>query len=595
MHQEKTPHPPLLRMPFCSPLRTLSCVLLCALPRPLSRPFRLSRAGAGLLLALLAAAPAGADSAAVTSEATAAEQPQAALAALPAELATTAEIVRGERDGWWEKTLVLRFPTARRSLSTSDGLLDAQAVSNHAAHPRIWSALGSAGQGYSDAMRGKTAQRLGLPLPAVAQMSTAADMDNLAIVTRRHGPLTVTVLATAGARGNAQRTGVDTGSHIEGMDDASQDKPAGTINLLALTNIELSDAALARALITVTEGKTAALQDLAVPSSYTPGAQATGTGTDSIIVVSGTAAPRASYTGGHSRIGELLGKAAHAAVIEALGKQNGFYLPGANAYADPPAMPAKAAGDRRLALLHLNPIPGDVAGNRRRIEAAIREAARHGADWIVTPELAETGYNFAPRIGTRWIAPFPDAWMHHLAAIARDNRLALFVGFAERDRAKDTLHNSVAVIDRDGSILGGYRKQRPVGPAEAWALPGDLGGVFSVDGVSVGTLICADAWRPDPAARLAQAGARILVSPANWPPAGADGPGDVWEKRSQETRLPLVVANRAGTEPELDFSAGESAVSLDGKRLFSFSAPNGGIFYVDWDGERSFREVRPPN
>ncbi|WP_415036173.1 adenosylcobinamide amidohydrolase [Azonexus sp.] len=546
-----------------------------------------------LLLALLATAPAGADPAALIPEATAAELPQAALA-LPAELAATAEIVRGERDGGWEKTLVLRFPTARRSLSTSDGLLEAQAVSNHAAHPRIWSALGSAGQGYSDAMREKTAQRLGLPLPAVAQMSTAADMDKLAIVTRRHGPLIVTVLATAGARSNAQRTGVDSGSHIEGIDDASQGKPAGTINLLALSNIELNDAALARALITVTEGKTAALQDLAVPSSYTPGAQATGTGTDSIIVVSGTAAPRASYTGGHSRIGELLGKAAHAAVIEALGKQNGFYLPGAHTYADPPAMPAKAAGDRRLALLHLNPIPGDIAGNRRRIEAAIREATRHGADWIVTPELAETGYNFVSRIGTHWIAPFPDAWMHRLAAIARDNRLALFIGFAERDRTKDTLHNSVAVIDRDGSILGSYRKQHPVGSAEAWALPGDLGGVFKVDGINVGTLICADAWRPAPAARLAQAGARILISPANWPPAGADGPGEVWEKRSQETRLPLLVANRTGTEPELDFSAGESAVSLNGKRLFSFSAPNGGIFYVDWDGERSFREVRPP-
>ena len=41
-------------------------------------------------------------------------------------------------------------------------------------------------------------------------------------------------------------------------------------------------------------------------------------------------------------------------------------------------------------------------------------------------ELAETGYNFVSRIGTGWIAPFPDAWIGRLAAIARDQRVALF-------------------------------------------------------------------------------------------------------------------------------------------------------------------------
>ena len=147
--------------------------------------------------------------------------------------------------------------------------------------------------------------------------------------------------------------------------------------------------ALARSLITITEGKTAALEDLKVPSSYTKEAQATGTGTDSIIVVSGTAAPRATYTGGHSRIGELIGKATYAAVVEALGKQNGFHLPGARRFGDTPVGRAKRASDLRIALLHLAPVPGDIAGNRARIETAIREAVRHGADWVVTPELAE--------------------------------------------------------------------------------------------------------------------------------------------------------------------------------------------------------------
>ena len=149
---------------------------------------------------------------------------------------------------------------------------------------------------------------------------------------------------------------------------------------MVLTNIRLTDAALARALITVTEGKTAALQDLNVPSTYTKTAQATGTGTDSIIVVSGTQGPQASYTGGHSRIGELIGKASYQAVVDALGKQNGFFLPGAKRFAASANLPPKAPEALRLALLHLDAVPGDIAGNRARIEASIQAAVGQGAD-----------------------------------------------------------------------------------------------------------------------------------------------------------------------------------------------------------------------
>ncbi len=511
--------------------------------------------------------------------------------ALPDEIGATMQVHRSERDGLWEKTLIVRFAGERRVLSTSDGMLDAQAAINHAAHPKLWHSLGSDSKAYAAEVRNATADRLQLPRQALAQMSTAADMDNLAVVTRRYGPLTVTVLATAGARTNAIRTGVDAGAYIEGQPSATP--PAGTINIMVLSNIALSDAALARALITVTEGKTAALEDLRVPSSYTKEVQATGTGTDSIIVVSGNAAPRASYTGGHSRIGELIGKATYAAVVEALGKQNGFFLPGSKRFADSVGGPAKAAGDLRLALLHLDPVPGDISGNRERIENGIRQAVRNGADWVVTPELAETGYNFAKRIGTDWIAPFPSAWIGTLAAIARDNNVALFVGIAERDERSGKLHNSVAVIDRTGKVLGTYRKQRPVGSAEAWSQAGSEGQPFSVDGVAVGTLICADAWAAQPAAQLAQRGAAILLSPANWPPVEGMGPGDVWEKRSRETGLPMVVVNRGGKEPELDFSRGESAVSVKGKRLYTFTAAEGDIFYVDWNRQQRFRAVRP--
>ena len=509
---------------------------------------------------------------------------------LPANIKAEVQIVRGERDGYWEKVLLVSFPEVRRTLSTSDGLIEARAALNHAGHPLLWHKVsmqfmgqdGRGGKAYTEHVHGNMARLLALDKSAVAGMSTAADLDNLAVVTKHYGPLTVTVLATAGAKSNAIRTGVDAGAYIEG------EEPAGTINIMLLTNIRLTDAAMARALITVTEGKTAALEDLKVPSTYSPEVQATGTGTDSIIVISGTMAPQASYTGGHSKIGELIGKASYEAVMEALGKQNGFFRPGAKRFTVATSAPAKAPEALRIALLHLDAVPGDVAGNRSRIEAGIAEAVSDGADWVMTPELAETGYNFASRIGTNWIAPFPDAWMNTLAAIARDNRVALFVGFAERDAKSGKLHNSVAVIDRAGVIQGAYRKQRVHGGPESWSTAGVGGAPFMVDDIPVGMLICADTYKPEPAASYLRQGASILLVPANWPPVDGMGPGDVWERRSGETGLPLIVNNRTGREPELDFSFGESAVVTRGERLFSFSTSQSRVYYVDWDRREGF-------
>ncbi|GER92442.1 hypothetical protein A45J_0158 [hot springs metagenome] len=245
---------------------------------------------------------------------------------LPAELGVKAFVIKSEKNGLWEKSLIVQFPERRRVLSTNDGFVDAMAVVNHSAHPELWKRVCQemktkeevGGKVYSRKIKERNAERLGIRSEDISQMATAADMDNLAVVTKTLKPFVVTALVTAGAKTNALRTGVDEGTHVEG------EAPKGTVNILILTNARLTDGAMARAIITATEAKTAAFEDLKVPSSYTKDVQATGTGTDSAIVVSGTKVPQVTYTGGHSRIGELIGKAVYEAVVEALGKQNGF-------------------------------------------------------------------------------------------------------------------------------------------------------------------------------------------------------------------------------------------------------------------------------
>ncbi|SDH71583.1 Adenosylcobinamide amidohydrolase [Propionivibrio dicarboxylicus] len=173
---------------------------------------------------------------------------------------------------------------------------------------------GCGGKSYVEHIRRKLADDLGLEHTSITKVATAVDAENLAVVTKVFDPITVTVLVTAGVETNAIRAGTDMGTYIEGQE------PPGTINIILLTNAVLSIGAMARAMVTATEAKAAALQDLMVPSCYTPDVQATGTGTDSVIVVSGNHGPSIAYTGGHSRIGGMIGQAVHEGVIAALAK-----------------------------------------------------------------------------------------------------------------------------------------------------------------------------------------------------------------------------------------------------------------------------------
>ena len=254
---------------------------------------------------------------------------QAAELSLPKELDASARILKTERDGLSEKSLIVQWNQSRHLISTTDGIISGRAAINHGADPRLWMKVAKeldspqrcGGKLYEQQRKELIAGQLGIKPAELTLVGTAADLDNLAVVTRQFGPFTVTALVTGGVKGNAQRAGVDEGTHIE-----PQGSPAGTINIIVLTNARLTDGALARAIVTVTEAKTAALEDLLVPSSYTKGVQATGTGTDSVIVVSGITGPVATYTGGHSRIGDLIARAVYQAVLEALEKQNGLRL-----------------------------------------------------------------------------------------------------------------------------------------------------------------------------------------------------------------------------------------------------------------------------
>ena len=120
---------------------------------------------------------------------------------------------------------------------------------------------------------------LGLIPDETAVLGTAADMAYAAHRTATFDGLRVDAFTTAGVAGNAARAG-DPAAWAETDDGWRRaSPPPGTINTILLLDCPVTPAAQARAVVTMTEAKSAALADLAVPSRYSP-TIATGTGTD---------------------------------------------------------------------------------------------------------------------------------------------------------------------------------------------------------------------------------------------------------------------------------------------------------------------------
>ena len=237
----------------------------------------------------------------------------------------------------------------------------------------------------------------------------------------------------------------------------------------------------------------------------------------------------------------------------------------------------------RISLLHLAPVTGHIAHNRSLVERATRTAAEEGANWIVTPELCIPGYMFLTQIGTDWILPQPDSWMQGYCELVRELGLTVFLSHPERDQETDRLFNSIFVIDPKGYLVGKHSKIKALRGAEGWSTAGTVIEPIECDGVQVGILVCADAYKNEVAQQLKDRGAKLYVSPVSWGP-GQCAPDGEWEQRSLDNGIPIIVCNRSGVEDEeLDYRRAESVVAKNGKRLLEATSEKSVILTFDWD------------
>jgi len=224
------------------------------------------------------------------------------------------------------QSIAIAFKGSRKVLSTS--LLnggyreDLTGIFNHNCGPDDGSHARLRAGTYQEHMR-LLAIGAGLDPERTTGMGTAARMENVAIVTKEYQELVVTAIATAGVEGNGGRVG-DPAQHYTPVEKTAAHKP-GTINIMLIIDADMPPGTLSRALVTCTEAKTAALQELLVGSLYSSGL-ATGSGTDQSIVLANPESPLyLEGAGKHNKLGELIGLAVKQAVTEALQKQNGLF------------------------------------------------------------------------------------------------------------------------------------------------------------------------------------------------------------------------------------------------------------------------------
>ena len=265
----------------------------------------------------------------------------------------------------------------------------------------------------------------------------------------------------------------------------------------------------------------------------------------------------------------------------------------------------------RIALIQLT-AEETPAANVRKTIPQIEAAAAKGAKIIGLQEMFTTKYfcteqdpkhfNLAEPIET---GPSVTA----LAAVAKRLGVVIVAPLFEA-RGSEVYHNTAAVIDADGTVLGKYRKmhipQDPGFEEKFYFTPGDLGfRTWKTAHGNIGVLICWDQWYPEAARLTALGGAHILFYPTaiGWLPEEKASLGQAqhtaWETVQRGHGVAngcyIAATNRVGTEGRTQFW-GQSFVSNPyGEIIARASVDNEEVLLADCDmsKQQEFRRIWP--
>ena len=249
----------------------------------------------------------------------------------------------------------------------------------------------------------------------------------------------------------------------------------------------------------------------------------------------------------------------------------------------------------RVAGAQLNFGVGDIVGNESKMLDAMRRAESEGADVLLFPELAVTGYP------PEDLVLRPDFVDHGIEAIGRlaaeTGRMTVVAGFvdaspAQTESGADSVERPVsnaAAVMKEGRVVGIYRKvllpNYGVFDENRYFAVGDSpDSVWDVSGVSAGISICEDMWLSDgPPFAQVQAGASILlnINASPFHRGKAEEREQMIRDRARTAGAPVVYLNVVGAQDELVFDGASLVVAADGAVIYRSPQFKEDLFVVD--------------
>ncbi|HEY0633051.1 MAG TPA: NAD+ synthase, partial [Thermoleophilaceae bacterium] len=224
----------------------------------------------------------------------------------------------------------------------------------------------------------------------------------------------------------------------------------------------------------------------------------------------------------------------------------------------------------RVALAQINSTVGDIQGNATKIREWIGRARDEGAQLVVFPELALTGYPPEDLLLKTHFVDTAGAALDDLARETEEGDLVALVGFPER---RDDVYNACAVL-AEGRVQAVYRKMflpnYGVFDEARYFQSGTEAALFELNGVAIGLTVCEDIWEPGPPATTeALAGAQVIVN-LSASPYHAGKPLErerMLIQRARDNTAIVLFCNLVGGQDELVFDGHSVAIDASGEVL----------------------------
>jgi predicted amidohydrolase len=190
---------------------------------------------------------------------------------------------------------------------------------------------------------------------------------------------------------------------------------------------------------------------------------------------------------------------------------------------------------------------------RDQIENYIREAARNGAKWVVTPEFGLTGYPDIPELPNAedtfqtpaQVRPFAEAipgpYSNFFGRLAKELGIWIQVGYAENDNG--TFYNAAVVLNPQGTIAAKYRKINLFELENDSLIAGKNAVTYQSPWGKVGIIICADVYSSKPMSDYKRAGVDVLALSTSW--ARYNSGWGVFTRAARDTNAYLLAANQS--------------------------------------------------